>query len=72
MSLRKEIYKLMLRARSYDEVEGQDSEYFTNEIISMIEKRIDEKIEWFKSEYDGTVDPYIIIPYLQEIKELLK
>lgn len=43
-----------------------------NTIFSKIEKRIDEKIEWFKSEYDGTVDPYIIIPYLKEIKELLK
>jgi len=40
-TVRQEIYKLMLRARSYEEIEGQNSEYFTNEVIQVMIKSID-------------------------------
>jgi len=70
-SIRQEIYKLMLRARSYDEIEDPNSEYFTNEIIKAFEKRIDKELAHPEDRCNCSYHDGVIFT-LNWVKEMLK
>ena len=66
-TIREKIYKLMTTARSWEEIEGRDSEYYTNEILKIFEKLIDEKIEWSNSTPKNKLDKAIKNKEIDEI-----